>query len=66
MSLRLRSDVERMVLNVSINEDNSAFMMVVSDVSYMPPYRIENLTKTAFKLSQKDSRSDDFDILKPY
>jgi len=51
---------------VSINEDNSAFMMVVSDVSYMPPYRIENLTKTAFKLSQKDSRSDDFDILKPY
>jgi hypothetical protein len=68
VNLRLRSsiDYECMILNVSINEENNSFFIVVSDVSYAPPYRIENLTKTTFKICQKDSRSDDFDIIKPF
>ena len=68
MSMRMRSSIDNecLILNVSINEENNSFFIVVSDMSFMPPYRIENLTKTTFKICQKDSRSDDFDILKPY
>ena len=39
---------------------------MINDISFAPPYRIENMTKTTFKISQKDSRSDDFDMLKPF
>lgn len=52
INLRLRSSIDHecMILNVSINEENNSFYIVVSDVSYAPPYRIENLTKTTFKI----------------
>ena len=66
LRLRSRFDEEPLILNISINEENNSFYIVVSDMSYAPPYRVENLTKTTFKISQKDSRSDDFDILKPF
>ena len=64
--LRSSSDNETLILNVSINEENNCFQIIVSDISFAPPYRIENLTKTTFKISQKDARSDDFDILKAF
>jgi hypothetical protein len=66
--LRLRSseDHECLILNIAISEVNNVFYIVASDISYSPPYRIENMTKTTFKISQKDSRSDDFDLLKPF
>jgi hypothetical protein len=66
--LRLRSSIDHecLILNVQINEENNAFFIVISDMSYAPPYRIENMTKTTFKISQKDSRSDDFELLKPF
>ena len=69
LSLRLRSSYDNdstLILNLSINEDNNSFYILISDMSYAPPYRIENLTKTTFKVSQKDARSNDFDILKPF
>ncbi len=68
INLRLRSSIEHecLILNVQINEENNAFFIVISDMSYAPPYRIENMTKTTFKISQKDSRSDDFELLKPF
>ena len=68
ITLRLRSfqETECFILNISINEDNNSFFIVLSDVSYAPPYRIENLTKTTFKICQKESRSDDFDLIKPF
>ena len=51
-SLRLKSsfDNECMILNVSINEENNTFFILISDMSYAPPYRIENMTKTTFKI----------------
>lgn len=51
-NIRLKSsfDSECLILNVSINEENNAFFIVISDVSYAPPYRIENMTKTTFKI----------------
>ena len=66
--LRLRSSIdhESLILNVSISEENNVFYIMISDVSYAPPYRIENMTKTTFKISQKDSRSYDFELLKPF
>jgi|LauGreDrversion4_2_1035121.scaffolds.fasta_scaffold04010_2 hypothetical protein len=66
MRLRSTLDNECMILNAQINEENNTFFMVISDMSYAPPYRIENMTKTTFKISQKDSRSDDFELLKPF
>jgi hypothetical protein len=53
-------------LCVSITEERNSLFIIFNDVSYAPPYRIENLTKTAFKISQVQSRTNDFDILKPY
>eukprot|EP00347_Sterkiella_histriomuscorum_P015009 403358661 len=67
-NIRLKStfDNECMIINLLINEENNQFFIVVSDISFAPPYRIENLTKTTFKVAQQDSRSDDFDIIKPF
>lgn len=67
-NLRLRSSIDResLILNISINEENNTFYIIFSDVSYQPPFRIENLTKTSFKICQVNSRSDDFDILRPF
>ena len=68
VNLRLRSalDNECMIMNISINEESNTFYIVLSDMSYAPPYRVENLTKTTFKICQKGCRSDDFAILKSY
>lgn len=68
MTLRLRGtfDNESAILNVSITEQGRTFTVHFTDVSYAPPYRIENLTKTTFKISQRNSRTNDFDILRPY
>jgi hypothetical protein len=68
INLRLKSTFDRdcLILNISIIEENNSFYIIASDVSYAPPYRIENLTKAIFKINQKESRSDDFDILRPY
>jgi len=51
-TIRLRSslDNENMIINVSINEENNSYFIIFSDISYAPPYRIENLTKTTFKI----------------
>ena len=67
-NLRLKNRYERdnTILNVSISEENNSFYIVFTDVSYAPPYRVENLTKTRFKISQVNSRMDDFDRLNPY
>jgi hypothetical protein len=53
INLRLRSSIDHecMILNVEINEENNAFYIIMSDISYAPPYRIENMTKTTFKIS---------------
>ncbi len=53
INLRLRSSIDHecLILNVEINEENNAFYIIVSDISYAPPYRIENMTKTTFKIS---------------
>ena len=66
--LRLRSSIDHecMILNIEINEESNTFYIMINDISFAPPYRIENMTKTTFKISQKDSRSDDFDMLKPF
>lgn len=66
MRLRASYDSECLILNVTINEENNAFFVHISDVSYAPPYRIENMTKTTFKVCQVESRSDDFDLVKPF
>jgi tricorn protease-like protein len=68
-TIRLRSahdTTDSLILNVAVNEENNTYRVVLSDTSHSPPYRLENLTKTTFKISQKDSRSNDFDILKPF
>jgi hypothetical protein len=51
---------------VSISEESNSFYIVFTDVSYAPPYRLENLTKTRFKVAQVKSRHDDFDHLNPF
>ena len=63
LRLRLSIDHENLILNVSISEDNNLFYIIVSDVSYAPPYMIENMTTKTFKISQKDSLSYDFELL---
>ena len=52
VNLRLKSTQERdnTILNISISEEDNSFFLVLSDVSYAPPYRLENLTKTRFKV----------------
>lgn len=54
------------ILNVSISEETNSFYIVFTDVSYTPPYRLENLTKTSFNIAQAGCRQDDFDRLEPY
>jgi hypothetical protein len=68
MIVRLRGtfDNEAIILNISISEHMSTLEIVFSDVSYAPPYRIENLTKSSFKVCQIGSRQTDFDIVGPY
>jgi hypothetical protein len=68
MTLRLRGtyDNESIILSVAITEERNTLFIIFNDVSYMPPYRIENLTKTSFKIQQSGSRANDFDIIKPY
>jgi len=68
INLRLKNTQERdsTILNVSISEETNSLYIVFTDVSYAPPYRIENQTKTRFKVQQVQSRSDDFDHLNPY
>jgi hypothetical protein len=39
---------------------------MISDVSYAPPYKIENMNSKTFKISQKDSLSYDFELLNPF
>ena len=53
MVIRLRGTFENesIILNISITEERRTFFIIFSDVSYAPPSRIENLTKTAFKIS---------------
>lgn len=52
INLRLKNNQgkDNIILNVSISEETNSFYIVFSDVSYAPPYRIENLTKTRFKV----------------
>jgi hypothetical protein len=66
--IRLRSTYNResMIVSVVINDDNNCYQILISDISHAPPYRIENLTRNSFKLSQKYSRSEDFDIIRPF
>lgn len=68
MIIRVRGtyDNESIIINVSITEDRNTLYVIFSDVSYAPPYRIENLTKTSFKICQLGSRMNDFDVLRPY
>jgi len=69
VNMRLKSslDKESMILNVSISEESSNTLFIVfTDMSFSPPYRIENLTKATFKISQIQSRAEDFDIIKPF
>ena len=68
VNLRLKSlqDRESTILNVSISEEANSFFIAFTDVSFAPPYRIENQTKTRFKVCQVESRVDDFDRVNPY
>jgi hypothetical protein len=52
VNLRLKSSIknDNFILNVSISEETNSFYIVFSDVSYAPPYRLENLTKSRFKI----------------
>lgn len=52
LNLRLKNTHrdENMILNVSISEETNSFYIVFSDVSFAPPYRLENLTKSKFKI----------------
>ena len=67
-NLRLKSIQEQdsTILNVSISEESNSLIIVFTDISYAPPYRLENLTKIRFKVAQVNSRQDDFDHLNPY
>ena len=52
VNLRLKRSIknDNFILNVSISEETNSFYIVFSDVSYAPPYRLENLTKSRFKI----------------
>ena len=50
MRLRGSYDNESIILSVSITEERNTLFIIFNDVSYAPPYRIENLTKTSFKI----------------
>ena len=67
-NLRLKNTQERdsTILNVSISEEQNSFYIVFTDVSFAPPYRLENQTKTRFKVAQVNSRQDDFDRLNSF
>ena len=67
-NLRLKNTQERdsTILNVSISEEQNSFYIVFKDVSFAPPYRLENQTKTRFKVAQVNSRQDDFDRLNSF
>jgi hypothetical protein len=68
LNLRLKNTHrdENMILNVSISEETNSFYIVFSDVSFAPPYRFENLTKSRFKIQQTQGRADDFDQLNAF
>lgn len=53
INIRLRSSIDResIILNIEISEENGTLFIIFSDISYAPPYRIENMTKISFKLS---------------
>ena len=67
-NLRLKNTQERdsTILNVSISEEQNSFYIVFTDVSFAPPYRLENQTRTRFKVAQVNSRQDDFDRLNSF
>jgi hypothetical protein len=68
-NLKLKSTfglVDNIILNVSISEEANSLYIVFTDVSHSPPYRIENLTKSKFNVSQAGCRQDDFDRLEAY
>ena len=64
--LRGQYESESMILNISIQEERNTLFIIFNDVSYAPPYRIENMTKTSFKIQQTGARAHDFDMLRPY
>ena len=68
VNLRLKNSRqgENMILNVSISEETNSFYIVFSDVTFQPPFRIENLTKSRFKVQQTHGRIDDFDLLNAF
>ena len=68
ITLRLRGQYENqsIILSVSITEERNTLFIMFTDMSYAPPYRIENLTKASFKIHQVNSRTNDFDLLRPY
>ena len=63
--IRLKNSLEgeNSILNISISEEQNSFFIVFSDLSHAPPYRLENQTKTRFRVEQANGRVDDFDRL---
>ena len=58
-NLRLKSTYgfqDNLILNVSISEETNSFYIIFTDVSHAPPYRLENLTKTRFNITQVGCR----------
>jgi len=48
LRLRALNDNDHIILNVAITEERNTLFVIFNDVSYAPPYRIENMTKSQF------------------
>ena len=55
-----------MFATVSVKDYRSTRIFEIRDTSYMPPFRIENLTPYNVKLLQSGTREDMSDFLLPY
>jgi hypothetical protein len=64
--IKNENDHSIMILNVTVQEIASSFLIEFTDGSYMPPYRIENMTKHSLVVTQSKSKNEDFDRIDPY
>lgn len=54
------------ILKVTISEVGSTFLIEFQDKSFIPPYRLENMTKYDLIVTQAQSRTEDSDIIHSY
>ena len=66
--IRLKSTTENsmIILSLVISEIGSSFLIELNDTSFIPPYRIWNMTKNDLAISQALNKIEDYDTIHSY